>query len=224
MKYAVAVLACVLFGSLSVKAQENSVNLESSSSAAQDNAVAWNLPPAFSSASLAALPSELPSSSPQVAVQSVFPSYSFQAYAGYTFVRFYAYPGGEANRNGFDVGMTYYPRAGHIGLDGAVTAAFGSKGNESSDFAFVGGGPRFRWAAPRGLEVWAHGLVGYANFGPKIANFSKDGLGYEVGGGVDINAHSQHFAIRLEGDMVGTRLYQVSQYSPKISAGIVYKF
>jgi hypothetical protein len=222
MKYAVVVLACILFSCLSVKAQENNVSSDSSFSTAQ-GVVASNLPPAFSSSRLATLPSELPSS-PQVSVQSVFPSYSFQAYVGYTFVRFYAYPGGEANRNGFDLGMTYYPRAGHIGVDGAITAGFGSKGNESSDFAFVGGGPRFRWAAPRGLEIWAHGLVGWANYLPRISGFSQGGLGYEVGGGVDINAHSQHFAIRLEGDMIGTRLYQVSQYSPKVSAGIVYKF
>ncbi len=32
------------------------------------------------------------------------------------------------------------------------------------------------------------------------------------------------FALRLEGDLLGTRFFQTNQWSPKVSAGIVYKF
>jgi hypothetical protein len=161
---------------------------------------------------------------PPQGVTGVFPHYSFQAYAGYTFVRVYALPGREVNRNGFDLSMSYYVKNSNIGVEGALSTTFGSIANERSDFVFAGGGPRVRWSAPRGTELWAHGLIGGANFGPSIAGFSQSALAYEVGGGIDINAHLQHFAFRLEGDMVGTRLYSTTQYSPKVTAGIVYKF
>jgi hypothetical protein len=220
MKHAGMLLVCVLFFSFALKAQENEAP---SSIPLQDTTFSLNLPPAFASASLASLPTEPASSSPQVPI-SVVPRYSFQLYAGYTFVRLYAYPGLEANRNGFDVSASYFPRAGFFGVEGALTSTYGSLNNQKSDFAFAGGGPRVRWDAPRGLELWAHGLVGWSNFLPQIAGFSEDGLGYELGGGVDVNAHLQHFAFRVEGDMIGTRLYQRSQYSPKFSVGIVYKF
>jgi hypothetical protein len=157
-------------------------------------------------------------------VTAVFPHYSFQAYVGYTFVRVYALPTREVNRNGFDLSMSYYLKNSYIGVEGALTSTFGSVGNERSDFLFAGGGPRVRWAAPRGTELWAHGLVGGANFGPSISGFSQSALTYEVGGGIDINAHLQHFAYRLEGDMIGTRLYETTQYNPKFTVGIVYKF
>ena len=47
---------------------------------------------------------------------------------------------------------------------------------------------------------------------------------YEAGGGIDINAHHQKWAYRFAGDMVGTRFFSTNRFSPKISAGIVYKF
>src|SRR5271163_2145179 len=51
---------------------------------------------------------------PQAGVQGVFPNYSFQAYAGYTFVRVYALPSEEVSRNGFDLSVSYYHKAGRI--------------------------------------------------------------------------------------------------------------
>ena len=125
----------------------------------------------------------------------------------------------------FDIGLAYYLHSGHLGVDvGALTTTFGSIMSERSDFVFAGGGPRFRWAIPRGVEIWGHGLAGGANFGPTIAGFKQSTVAYEVGGGVDINAHRQRLAYRFEADMVGTRLYDVTQYSPKFTAGIVFKF
>jgi hypothetical protein len=165
-----------------------------------------------------------PSPRPQAAVQSVYHSYSFQAYLGYTFVRFYAFPGREVNRNGLDLSMSYFFKKGLLGVEGALTGTFGSIANETSDFLLAAGGPRVRWSGPRGLELWAHGLLGDAHFGPRLANLTQDGLAYELGGGVDISAHSQRIAYRLEADMIGSRLYHTTQYSPKVSAGIVFKF
>jgi len=161
---------------------------------------------------------------PQGAVQGVRPTYSFQAYGGYTFVRVYAFPGREVNRNGFDLSLSHFFKKGLFGVEGAITGAFGSIGGETSDFAFFGGGPRVRFSGPRGLELWAHGLAGDAHFGPRIQAFTQDAVAYEVGGGVDITAHFQRFAYRVEADMIGSRLYNTAQYSPKVSAGIVYKF
>ena len=119
---------------------------------------------------------------PPQGVTAVFPHYSFQAYVGYTFVRVYALPTREVNRNGFDLSMSYYVKNSNIGIEGALSTTFGSIGNQRSDFVFAGGGPRVRWSAPRGTELWAHGLVGGANFGPSIAGFSQSAIGYEVGG------------------------------------------
>lgn len=218
MKRAAVLLACLFFFSCGLKAQEVASNEVTTTA---DTSIALNLPPAFASVTLPAASSE--PAAPQIPV-SVIPRYQFQLYAGYTFVRFYAYPGLEANRNGFDVSASYFPRSGFVGVEGALTSVYGSLNNEKSDFAFAGGGPRVRWDAPRGLEVWAHGLVGWSSFLPHIAGFSQNGLGYEVGAGVDVNAHLQHFAFRIEGDMLGTRLYDRSQYSPKFSVGVVYKF
>ncbi len=235
MKYANFLAGLVLLFALGARAQENSQFLTLSSVSPADTAVASYTPTTFASVrlipagNLLALPEELaaaPSSLPlpQAGVQSVYQKYSFQAYAGYTFVRFYAFPGTEANRNGFDISMSYFLRGGIWGVEGALTTTFGSIANETSDFVLVGGGPRVRWSGPRGIELWAHGLVGDAHFGPRIPNFNQDALAYELGGGVDINAHFQRFAYRVEADMIGSRFYNTSQYSPKFSVGIVYKF
>lgn len=228
MKEAGALILFVLFLVFTVSAQQNAANFPE---AVPGEMVASALPPALASATLVpaeAIPGEFPSSAnsslPQVTVQSVFPNYNFQLYGGYTFIRFYAFPAREVNRNGFDMGISYYPHSGHLGVEGSLTAAFGSVMNEKSDFAFAGGGPRFRWSAPRGIEIWGHGLAGGANFGPSIAGFGQSTIAYELGGGVDINAHRQRLAYRFEADMVGTRLYDGTQYSPKFTAGIVFKF
>lgn len=230
MKHA-GMLIFVLLLSFAVRAQENVPNFSEEAPAA---VLASSLPQGFEPAGLvsAALPAALPepagASFPQVSVQSVFPSYSWQLYGGYTFIRVYAFPGREVNRNGFDLSISYYPHSGHFGVEGAETTAFGSVSNgglnEKSDFVFAGGGLRFRWSAPRGTELWAHGLAGDANFGPSIASFSQNAIAYELGGGLDVNAHRQRLALRFEADMVGTRFYTVTQYSPKFSVGLVFKF
>ncbi len=86
---------------------------------------------------------------PPQGVTGVFPHYSFQAYVGYTFVRVYAFPTREVNRNGFDLSMSYYIKNSNIGIEGALSTTFGSIANQRSDFLFAGGGPRVRWSAPR---------------------------------------------------------------------------
>jgi hypothetical protein len=100
-----------------------------------------------------------PAAAPQD-VTSVFQTYAWQAYVGYTFFRFYELPGLTENMNGFDINMVYYFK-NWVGAEGDFSATHATQNDISSWFAFGGGGPRFRWSARRGLEVWAHALVGY---------------------------------------------------------------
>ena len=65
------------------------------------------------------------------------------------------------------------------------------KAIEDSWFLFGGGGPRFRWSGPRGLELWGHALFGRTHFTPQTAFGPQEAFAYEAGGGVDIGGHYQ---------------------------------
>ena len=167
----------------------------------------------------------VPSADPQQPdVKGVFQKYNLQAYLGYTFVRFYAAPSVTANRNGFNYSMQYFYKGGWFGGDGELAVTFGSLNGFSSKFLMGMGGPRVRWSGPRGIELWAHGLGGTSHFSPRTAYGNQDAFGYEAGGGIDIDAHHRRLAYRAAVDMVATHFYNTYQYSPKISAGLVYKF
>ena len=88
-----------------------------------------------------------PSPAPQD-VTSVFQTYNWQAYLGYTFFRFYEVPGVQENMNGFDINMVYYFK-NWLGAEGDLSATHATQNDISSWFAFGGGGPRFRWSARR---------------------------------------------------------------------------
>lgn len=165
-----------------------------------------------------------PDRAPQNTPVGVYENFNFQAYAGYTFLRFYEAPHMIQSRNGFDLGMSYFYNGGWFGVEGALTGGFGSQFGQRSRFLFGGGGPRFRWAGERALEYWGHVLVGGSHYTPQTAFGSQNAFGYEAGLGVDANAHHRRIAYRLELDMVGTRYFSTYQYSPKVSVGVVYKF
>lgn len=157
-------------------------------------------------------------------VQGVFQRYDWQAYGGYTFIRFYATPQITNNMNGFNFGLVYYPGGKWFGPDGEFVAAFGSYGPYTTKFVAGLGGGRVRWSLPRGVEVWGHGLAGISNLLPQTALGNQSAFVYEVGGGVDININRKRLALRVSGDMLGTSYFSTHQYSPKISAGIVFKY
>jgi hypothetical protein len=157
-------------------------------------------------------------------VQGVFKTYNWQATAGYTFFRFYEVPGVAVNMNGLNLGMAYYPGGHWIGADGEFIGAWGSAFGENAKYVQAMGGPRFRWSLPRGLEVWGHGLVGGAHEQPQTIFGSRGAFAYEVGGGLDFNIHGSRFAYRTSANLVGTRFFSTYQYSPNVSAGIVFKF
>lgn len=157
-------------------------------------------------------------------VQSVFQTYNMQIYFGYTFFRFYAEPKFTNDMNGLNLSAVYYPGGGWIGPDAEFIGTFGSTPSCTTKYVMAAGGGIVRWLGPRGIEVWAHGLVGYSNFLPQTALGNHSAFAFETGAGVDLNLRHQRWALRLAGDMIGTRYFSTGQYSPKISAGIVVKF
>jgi len=75
--------------------------------------------------------------------------------------------------------------------------AWGSVGGVSTKYVQAMGGGRARWAAPRGIEVWGHGMVGGSHFLPQTAFGSQTSFAYEIGGGVDLNLHQRRIAYRV---------------------------
>ncbi|MGD0957810.1 MAG: hypothetical protein ABR953_13415 [Candidatus Acidiferrales bacterium] len=158
-------------------------------------------------------------------VQSVFQNYNWQAYFGYTFFRFYVVPKFTDNMNGLNLGIVYYPGGRWFGADGEFIGTWGrSIGPNTTKFVAGMGGGRVRWSAPHNLEVWGHGLVGISNLLPQTALGNQSAFLYELGAGVDLNVLNSHWAIRVSGDMIGTHYFNTYQYSPKISAGVVFRY
>ena len=157
-------------------------------------------------------------------VQGVGFETNAEAYLGYTYLRFYELPNLTENTNGFNAAVAFYPRDRWYGVDGEIVATFGSEsGTGSSLFLGMGGG-RIRHAVLRGTDVWLHGLAGGGHATPKTPYGGEGAFAFEGGGGIDIGARNRRLAYRIEGDLVGTRLFNVFQYNPKISVGVVVKF
>ena len=183
--------------------------------AADDASTPVSATPAPLSLSLAPAP-------PPQDVTSVFQNYAWQLYVGYTFFRFYELPPLTENTNGFDLNMVYYFKD-WVGAEGDFSATHGSQNNISSWFAFGGGGPRFRWSARRGLELWAHALVGISHFTPQTPFGDQHALAYTFGGGVDL-PFKPRWSLRVGADAVGSQYFSTHQWSPKASVGVVFKF
>ncbi len=156
-------------------------------------------------------------------VQGVFVNYNWRAYIGYTFTHFSAQGGISRNQNGFNWGITYYLNS-WFGVEGEMFATHDSPNNESSWFLFGGGGPRFRWEARRGIEVFAHALVGYSHLTPQTAFGTQEAFGYELGGGADFPTPWRRIDLRAGADMIGTRYFSNNQFNPKVYGGVVFKF
>ena len=167
-------------------------------------------------------PAPTPAPDPQY-VQGVFVNYNWRAYIGYTFTHFSAQGGISRNQNGFNWGITYYLNT-WFGVEGEMFATHDSPNNQSSWFLFGGGGPRFRWEAPRGIEVFAHGLVGYSHLTPQTAFGKQEAFGYELGGGADFPTPWRRVGLRAGADMIGTRYFGNNQFNPKVYGGVVFKF
>jgi hypothetical protein len=231
MRYASFLIGIILLVGINASAQINVVNPPSSDAFPQVALLASSpesfsftgLPATTSGITFTPLASASPAAEPPQYVQSVYENYAWQAYVGYEYLRLYQVPAITKNTNGFTYSMVYYIWS-WFGLDGELDATHLSELGTDGWFLLGGGGPRFRWSAPRGLELWAHVLGGYSHLTPQTAFGDEHAPAFEAGGGVDINAHHRRLAYRLEADMVGTHYYNTYQYSPKITAGIVIKF
>jgi hypothetical protein len=208
------------FGANSGVATAVPMNLESSPA---QPAVSASQPFASPFASLAPVPAPAnPPAEPQ-AVQGVFEKYSYDVYAGYTFYRFYEVPGVASNMNGVNGSFVYWYRD-RIGPDVEVFASYGSQPGQNSWFAFYGVGPRVRWIKPKGIDLWVHALVGGAYITPQTPYGGQSAVAGLLGGGVDLNGHHRHMAVRVAIDGIASHYFGTAQFSPKLSAGIVYKF
>jgi hypothetical protein len=155
-------------------------------------------------------------------VTSVFQSYAWQVYGGYTYTRFFELPSITQNMNGFNLNVVYYWKD-WLGVDGEFAATHATQDNVSSWLLFGGGGPRFRWSAKKGVEVWAHALAGYSHFTPQTPAGVQHAFAYELGGGVDL-PFKERWAIRLGGDALCTTYFNTHQFSPVAHAGLVFRF
>jgi hypothetical protein len=243
MRHVLIVLGVVLFVTGSSSAQSNpenplllaapfsinSTDAGSLSSTSSSPSLAYS-PPKETAAPVVALAANPFPSAPALAtsaepqyVQGVFVNYSWQVYAGYTFDHFDGPHGISRNQNGFNYSLVYYFNS-WFGLDGEMMATHDSPNNQSSWFLFGGGGPRFRWEARKGIELWAHALVGYSHLTPQTAFGNQGAFGYELGGGADFPTPFRRLALRAGIDMVGTRYFNDNQYNPKVFGGVVFKF
>jgi len=239
MKHATLLLGAVFLFAMSSLAQENSPNslfvaasdpgsAADVSSFAPSKPLLLALPVAPGEAELPPSPTPLSNSSSEPAQRSgvyrVFETYDWEIYGGYAFFRFYALPNNTETMNGIDLGIAYFPTSSWFGVDGDVFGEFGSFLHHSSRFADYLGGARVRRAGSRGINLWAHGLVGYSKFLPQTPFGGQNAFSYEAGGGVDLASSHRRLAYRIEADMVGTRFFHANQLSPKISFGVVFKF
>lgn len=181
--------------------------------------------PAFATSSpLYALPTPVPPPQPPPqGVQGVFEKYSYDVSVGYTFFRFYEVPGVRSNMNGVNGSVVYWYRD-WLGADGEVFAVYGSQPGQNSWLVFFGGGPRLRYVGPKGMDFWAHALVGAMFITPQTPYGGQTAVAGVVGAGVDLNGHQRHMALRFAVDAIGSNYFGTYQVSPKASAGVVFKF
>ena len=167
-------------------------------------------------------PAARQSAAPQE-IKGVFGDYSTQVFVGFTYFPFYKVPGTVENMPGADISMAYYLKYS-VAADVEGFGAIGSNNGQATHFVFFGAGPRVRYVTSRGPEFWAHVLVGFAHSGPETVFVNPTGFAFEAGGGVDFGQPHRRWVYRLQGDLVGTRLFGTYQYSPKVAAGVVFKF
>jgi hypothetical protein len=234
MKYISVLLGGLLFVAVNAGAQANfadSVTL--ATPAFMTYAVAPATPatsasPAANPAAIFAAPAfatpapAFPAAMPQD-VQGVFEKYSWDLYAGYTFFRFYEVPGTISNMNGGNLSAVYWYRD-WLGADAEVMAVYGSQPGQNSWLVFGGIGPRFRYVGPKGIDLWAHAMIGGMFMDPQTPYGGQGALAGLAGVGVDLNGHHRHVALRIAIDGVASRFFNTYQISPKASVGIVYKF
>jgi opacity protein-like surface antigen len=124
---------------------------------------------------------------------------------------------------GTNTSLTYFTHA-WLGVEASASTAFAPTiyKNEHVKYFSYGAGPRIA-ARFRKWEPWAHTIIGGVHVLPQTANNGKNGLGIQVGGGVDYRIFP-HLSARLELDWVRTHLFSQWQNSAQSNADVVLHF
>jgi len=157
-------------------------------------------------------------------IYGVMPDYDWEVYGGFDYTRFYEAPGAVENLAGLDVAVAYYPRIRWIAGEGDISAVLGSQSGQTSDLVTAMGGLKVRLPSERSAKFWVHGLAGTAYLSPKTIYGGQNAFSYELGAGADFAPHRSPVSYRVEADIVGTFFFGTYQYSPKVTAGVVYRF
>ena len=181
---------------------------------------AWSSAPAPGSSFSLLAPASAPAA--RSSRPGPFERYSWQLGFGYSFVRFnQAFTGQSVSLNGINTSIAHYFND-WMAIEGEAAPTFGSTGGVGSKFLFYGAGVRIADRSGGRIEPWAHAILGGARFFPRAAS-GTDSVAYEVGGGVDWRT-TQQFSFRMQGDWLGTRLFNTTQNSLKIAGGFVFNF
>ena len=149
----------------------------------------------------------------------------FQMGFGFTFVRFRSTPF-SASLYGLDTSISGLLTKS-LAFEADLTAAFGphvfNNSIDQTRYAGIMGGPKIIWPKD-GWEPWGHVLAGLSRVNPQVAGQSKNGVGIQVGGGVDFPLSNEVFWLRVEGDYLRSQLYGTGQNNLKGVIGIVVRF
>lgn len=156
-------------------------------------------------------------------VQGIYGDYYTQVFIGVTYLKFFEIPSDKPDMGGVDLAMAYYLKP-WVAADLEVFDAVGRDNGQTANFFFFGGGPRLRWQTSHGLEFWIHGLGGFATYNPTTIYGHPTAGAVELGGGVDFGRPHRRWVYRVQADTVGTFLFGVHQFSPRVATGIVLKF
>ncbi len=189
-------------------AAQDSPGMDSSSPYAF--AISFNLP------ALAAAPPSTDSRGPR------FGDYRWQAGFEYSYVRVSKdFFGKSASMNGINASLAYF-LDDSFAIEGETTPTFGHSGGSGAHFLFYGGGVRIARRKGGRFEPWLHALVGGARFSPPTVP-GTNSIAYEAGGGLDWSVYPQ-LSFRVQGDWIGTRLFNTTQNNIKTAVGIVIHF
>src|SRR5271154_3405464 len=195
MKYISVLLGGLLLVAVNAGAQTNfgdSVSLAAPSFMTYAVTPATPAPPAANPPAVFAAPAlatpaapAIPAALPQD-VQGVFNKYSWDVYAGYTFYRYYEVPGVVSNMNGGNISAVYYYRD-WLGADAELMAVYGSQPGQNSWLVFGGIGPRVRYVGPKGIDLWAHIMIGGMFIDPQTPYGGQGALAGLGGGGAGLD-------------------------------------
>lgn len=125
------------------------------------------------------------------------------------------------NTNGLSASVTRY-FGSLLGIEAEVGSGFGTVApGGSAHSVFAGAGPHLAYRRQNRFEPWVHGLAGpeHFNFGPT----KTTAIVWIAGGGLDYRFDSG-FALRLQGDYLGSLLFGGYQRHLQVVGAIVKNF